>query len=130
MATKIWLILFAIIGILIYIYLTRSRIKNKRVICLIDSESCNEVLESKWSNILGIRNEIIGLGYYIILIVGIFVISSGYSPIMNIIKITSTIATLYSVFLMMVQIIILKKFCSYCFLAGIINIAIFILLVR
>ncbi len=130
MATEIWLILFAILGILISGYITISKIKNKRVVCLIDSESCNEVLESEWSNILNIRNEITGLIYYITLIIGVIIISSGYSPIINIIKVTSTIATLYSVFLMMVQTIILKKFCSYCFLAGIINIAIFILLVR
>ncbi len=130
MATEIWLIILAVIGILISGYISSSRIKNKRVVCLIDSESCNEVLESEWSSPLGVRNEVIGLGYYITLIIGIVIISSGYSSIMNIIKVTSTIATLYSVFFMMVQTIILKKFCSYCFLAGIINITIFILLVR
>lgn len=130
MRTDIWITILASFGILITGYIAICRAKNKRIVCPINSESCNEVIESEWSSLLGIRNEIIGLIYYILLISGVVLTNSGYFSTITIIKVASTIATLCSIFLVMVQTRIIKKFCSYCFLTAVINTIIFMLLVK
>ena len=129
-AIEFWLITLSIIGLVISAYITISRARNKKVICPINSRSCNAVLDSKWSNILGIRNEILGVIYYVAIIVGVMLITNGYSALTIVMKAATTISALYSIILMLIQTRLLKEFCFYCFLTAIINIAIFILLVK
>ncbi len=127
---SLWIILLSIIGLVISGYIAISHVRNKKVVCPINSRSCNAVLDSDWSNILGLRNELIGLAYYLSIIIGLILINNGYSTISSILRIAATVSTLYSVFLMMIQVRILKEFCFYCFCTTIVNIALFILLVQ
>lgn len=126
----IWLIVLSIIGLGITSYIAISHARNKKVVCPINTNSCNAVLDSEWSTILGIKNEILGLVYYLALIIGVFLVNNGYSAMLNILKGATTISALYSIFLMLIQTRILKEFCFYCFCTAIINIAIFIILIR
>lgn len=130
MTTAVLLISLSVIGLLISGYISLAYLKNKKVVCPINSESCNSVLESDWSNLLGVKNEFIGIAYYLFLIVGTILINSGYTSLIIIAKTASTLSVLFSVFLVMVQARILKQFCSWCILSAIINVVIFILLVR
>ncbi|MGV8142028.1 MAG: vitamin K epoxide reductase family protein [Candidatus Pacearchaeota archaeon] len=128
--TDLWIILLSVIGLVITGYIAITHLRHKKVSCPINSRSCNEVLDSEWSTILGIKNEFLGLVYYLAIIVGVVLVNQGHFAIIGIIKVAATISTLYSVFLMMVQVRIIKGFCFYCFCTAIINIAIFILLIR
>ncbi len=126
----LWLIFLSVIGLIITSYISIAHARNKKVVCPINSSSCNVVLDSEWSNILGIKNEFLGLVYYISIIVGVILINQGYFAILNIIKAATTISTLYSIFLVIVQARIIKEFCFYCICTTIINVAIFMLLIR
>ena len=130
MTTDIWLIILSVVGLLITAYLAISHLAGKKVVCPINSRSCNAVLDSKWSSIFGIKNEIIGLIYYAAIIIGVILINKGYPVVLTTIKVVSALSALFSTFLMLVQVRILREFCFYCFCTTIVNIAIFILLVR
>ncbi|MSS74169.1 vitamin K epoxide reductase family protein [Candidatus Pacearchaeota archaeon] len=127
---ELWLILLSVFGLLISSYIALTRLKNKRVVCPINSISCNNVLESKWSSTLGIKNDILGWIYYISIIIGIILVNQGYFAIEKIIIGASVISAFYSLFLILIQISIIKEFCFYCILTSITNIGIFALLIQ
>ncbi len=130
MRIDIWIILLGSIGLLISGYIAITHARNKKVICPINSTSCNAVLDSEWSNMLGIKNEIFGILYYLSIIVGVLLINQGYSYLLIVMKATATLSALYSVFLLLIQVRIIKEFCFYCLCTTIINIGIFVLLVK
>lgn len=117
-------LILAIMGIIITSYISISHILKRNVICPINKESCNTVLDSKYSKILGIKNEFIGLMYYIFIILTVFL------PYLNnfiiLIKIISGLAALYSIILFTIQVKIIKNYCFWCIFTAIINILLFI----
>ena len=121
-------IILSIIGIVIALYLGITRARHKKVACLIDGSGCNKVLDSKWSNIFGIRNEWLGILYYISIIIGITFVSQ-YFNIYLAIKIAATLSLLYSMVLTFIQARILKHYCLYCLCTSLVNLALFIILV-
>lgn len=126
---EVWIIGLAILGILISGYIAYSHKQNKKVICPINGEGCNEVLNSKWSTMLGIKNEKLGILYYLFAIISAFIMLKGYA-IGFILVLAATGAMLFSLFLTVIQIKVLKKFCFYCICTAIINIALFVLLIK
>jgi len=122
------IIILSILGLVITSYISIAHIIKKKVICPINSKSCNIVLDSKYSKTLGIKNEIIGLFYYVAIIIAIFIIPS--AGIILSAKIASTIGGLYSIILFGIQTKVLKNYCSWCITTTIINILLFVLIVR
>lgn len=112
--------LFCSIGIAITVYITIAHLLNKKVICPINSESCNIVLDSKYSKTLGIKNEIFGLIYYIAILLVIFMFNS--KNILLVTKLISIIASGYSIILIGIQTRVLKNYCSWCITTAIINV--------
>lgn len=53
------------IGILETIYLIHSRIQENRPKCILGSNECHLVLESKYNKTFGVHNDILGLLFYI-----------------------------------------------------------------
>lgn len=124
---EVWIIVLAIIGILITGYITISHAKNKKVVCPINSRSCNAVLDSEWSSILGVKNEVLGLLYYISMLIGLW-LSQSLPAIFTVMKGAAIMAALYSLFLIGVQAKSLKEFCFYCLLTALINIVLALML--
>ncbi len=62
------ILVLSLIGILETSYLIASRKKQKEPVCVIGG-SCNTVLESKYNKTLGIHNDILGLIFYISILV-------------------------------------------------------------
>ena len=122
------IISLTVIGILITSYIMYSHANNKKVICPSFSKSCNIVLDSKWSKIFGVKNEIFGFLYYLF----IFTITGLAVSTPKIILATKgivSIAAIYSIFLIYIQSKRLHHFCFYCVCTAIINILLFILIV-
>lgn len=124
---NITILILSILGIAITTYINLAHILKKKVICPVNSKSCNIVLDSKYSRTLGIKNEAIGLAYYIAIIIAVFVINS--PSIIYSVKVASGLAMLYSIILLGIQTKVLKNYCSWCIITAIINISIFVFII-
>ncbi len=114
----------ALFGLFNSLYLISHRIVGKRIYCP-TGEKCNEVLESKYSRIFKIKNDILGLVFYTLVFILGFYVSLRYIKI--IIFSLSLIALIFSSILIYIQAKKLKNYCSYCIISAIINLIIFIL---
>jgi uncharacterized membrane protein len=118
------ILILAILGICITLYISIAHALKKKVVCPI-TKNCNIVLDSKYSKTFGIKNELIGLAYYLIIFLFFFYEISS----MNIlIKIASIIALIRSINLFYTQYKILKNYCFWCITTAIINFLISILI--
>ena len=92
---------------------------------------CHTVVHSNYSKFLGIHLEILGMIYYSFIFVAYFILI--FLPdilpffIIFLLFLFSMGAFLFSIYLIGVQLFILKKGCSWCFISAFISILIFIL---
>ncbi|MEK6894326.1 MAG: vitamin K epoxide reductase family protein [Nanoarchaeota archaeon] len=124
---KTIILIFCLIGIAITLYISIAHALKKKVICPINSKSCNIVLDSKYSRTLGIKNEIIGLAYYIGILIVVFT-----NPSQNLLlatKLISILASAYSLILINIQIRVLNNYCSWCITTAVINVFISALII-
>lgn len=127
----------AILGFINAYYLhyqyKQYKIYGKKMFCLIGGK-CEDVVSSQYGTTLGIKNELIGMTYYGLLIiyslVGILLpdLVNSFAFGITIIKIITVIATIFSIYLLFAQTIVLKTLCSWCLIAIFINLLIFYLL--
>ncbi|MBI2057354.1 hypothetical protein HYT91_03815, partial [Candidatus Pacearchaeota archaeon] len=119
------LIVLAILGIFISGFLIKNRIKKKPVTCPIDG-GCDEVLESKWNSIFFIKNDLLGLFYYILILFFALYLFFVSDKLVFFIKIISAIALFFSLILVFIQAKIIKEYCFYCLISSGINLLIFL----
>jgi uncharacterized membrane protein len=119
-----FLLILAISGIIISSYLIYSRKKYNRVL-ICPTNECNDVLDSKYSDIFSIKNDILGLVYYLIIFGEYFLLTYLMTGLLIYFKIISSTALFFSIYLLYVQVKILGKYCIYCILSAIINMFIF-----
>lgn len=98
--------------------------KGIKMFCVIGGD-CGSVVSSYYGKTFGIKNEIYGFLYYLLVIV----FSLGVKSLYTVVLIASLVATLFSVRLFYLQSRVLKKYCSWCLVAILINIALFLKLV-
>jgi len=110
MITQIIFIILCAIGIINSIYLIKKRITKKPLVCPLKGD-CNFVTQSKWSKTLGINNDILGLLFYCILLIILFI------SLNTIILILTIIGALFSLFLLYVQQFKIKQYCFYCLIS-------------
>lgn len=123
----ILLIIFEILGIFDSGYLILKRISKKPLTCLINN-NCEKVLTSKWNKLFFIRNDLLGLIYYTLMIIfGLYFIFVSDSFLV-LAKIISGLALLTSIFLIFIQFKILKQYCFYCLISSLINLFIFLII--
>ena len=117
------LLVLAILGIIDAGYLAWRHYQKKPLICPVNHD-CNVVVESEWATMFGIRNEVLGLLFYVLLGVGglctVF-IAEYRSLIEQGLLIISIMAALYSLFLLYIQRYIIKDYCFYCIISALIN---------
>jgi uncharacterized membrane protein len=122
-------IVLAIAGILDAGYLIyKHYFEKKPLVCPIGYD-CNAVVESKWGTIFGIRNEILGLLFYMGMFVGIlatifFPMWSG--TMLLFLLIGSGIGLAFSIFLTILQIYVIKNICFYCVISAVITLLLFV----
>ena len=95
--------------------------------CLVDKD-CSGVIGSIYGKTLGIKNEILGMLYYttvaILDLILMFFPDNAYLGILLVL--ITLFATVFSLYLLYAQTIILKKLCSWCLIAIVLNLMIFI----
>lgn len=98
----------------------------KEMFCLIGGK-CADVISSKFGTTFGIKNEITGMVYYGLLS-GYLLISlliPSFGNFLILVKIAAFVATIFSIYLLFVQTMVLKTLCSWCLIAIGINVLIF-----
>ena len=123
------LIVLALLGIIDSAYLAWTHFKKKPLSCPING--CEAVVESKWSKIFFVRNEVLGIVFYLAILVGAILLFQGLGiigtlKIKIILVIMSAIGLLFSAFLVYVQAKIIKSYCFYCLISSLITLLIFL----
>lgn len=131
MSSGVWVLFFSLTGFLNAAFLhwqyLRQEKKGVKMFCLLGGD-CGAVVSSPYGTTLGVKNEIIGMSYY-----GVIIILSllemwlpTYSLNLNFLTlVVISLATAFSVYLVILQTFVLKKYCSWCLLAIGINLLIF-----
>jgi len=92
---------------------------------------CNSVVNSGYSKFMGIPVEIVGMIYYALIsiayFVSIFFGDNMPGAVIGFLMVASLGAFLFSLYLITVQIFILKKGCSWCIVSSLVSACIFIL---
>ena len=126
------IVILALIGIGDTAYLIHKASKKEKLSCPLGSD-CNTVLNSKWSTTLGVRNDLLGLLYYLGVLLGTLGIIYAL-PFAALIKsgllLASAGAFFLSGYLTYVQIKNLDHICFYCLISAIVSTLIFIFLTQ
>lgn len=107
-----------------YLVWKHYRKQQQPLVCPLNHD-CSIVTESKWSHLFYVRNEVLGLLFYIgMLIAGLgMAFLSEYVGLLRLaIEISATAGVLFSVFLVFIQIKIIKDYCFYCLISTVINV--------
>lgn len=129
--TQITIIILALVGLAVSYYIFSHNKSEKQLACPIKDHNCGEVVNSKYNKTFGIKNEIAGMFYYIL--VAIIYLLSLFFPIFDsrifklILEIIITGAALFSVYLIFVQKYFLKQYCAWCLASAVVSLIIFIL---
>ncbi len=119
------LIVLAILGIFDSGYLIKKRVKKQPLTCPING-GCEKVVESKWNSIFLIKNDILGLFYYILILFLVLYLFFISEKLLFLTKIISGASLLLSLVLVFIQAKIIKEYCFYCLISALINLLIFI----
>ena len=119
------LIVLAILGIFDSGYLIKKRVKKQPLTCPING-GCEKVVESKWNAIFFIKNDFLGLFYYILILFLVLYLFFISEKLLFITKIVSGASLLFSLFLVFIQAKIIKEYCFYCLISALINLLIFV----
>ena len=109
-------------------YLQLKR-QGRQMICPF-TEHCEDVVNSKYGKTFVIKNELIGIVYYVLfflLLLAFTFYPSSRENLFVVIFIFSTVAFIFSSYLLFIQVFILRKFCFWCLVDIGINYTIFIL---
>jgi|SRR3989344_3164207 len=101
--------------------------KAEPLVCPLDHD-CSKVTESKWSTIFLVRNEVLGLLFYVaMLVAGLAVFfMPEFSWLKLLIKFAVGGGLLFSLFLIWVQIYKIKDYCFYCMISALITLLLFV----
>lgn len=124
------LTIFAGIANAAYLYwqYRQYQLTARPMVCPLDGK-CEEVVGTVYGTTFGVKNEIWGLLYYFSLLgmLGVFLFYTPFAPAARLlILVSSGGAVLFSTYLLFVQLFLLRKYCSWCILAAVINYLIFI----
>lgn len=97
------------------------------LVCPLDHD-CSKVTESRWSTIFWVRNEVLGLLFYVSMLVAGLIIF--FMPEFDLFKLLVIIAVggglLFSLFLILVQLYKIKDYCFYCMISAFITLLLFV----
>jgi len=110
----------AAIGISVTAYLIQKRLAKKRPVCIL-GEECHQVLESKYSTILGIPNDITGFAFYIAISFITAFLVIGIEPIIwwdRLAEILILGGAVMSVYFTYLQWRVIRVWCTWCLVSA------------
>lgn len=130
LSVRLIICLLGIFGFFVAKHIRDQKKKANPFICLVGFD-CHSVVHSDYSKVLGVPVEILGMIYYALIAIVYFLLLfySSLLPIVftTFVALTSLLAFIFSLYLIGVQVFILKKGCSWCFVSAFISILIFVL---
>lgn len=123
------IVLLGLAGFLISFYIYKKKKTKKKLICPRRS-NCETVIHSDYSKILGIPVEVLGIFYYFFIsssyvVTSIFGFWSSYVSIALVG--VSMCSVLFSIYLVSIQMFVLKHWCMWCLSSAFISVLIFAL---
>ncbi|MEX2369139.1 MAG: vitamin K epoxide reductase family protein [Candidatus Paceibacterota bacterium] len=113
------------LGVAINIYQTKQH--GRQLVCPTGSD-CNAVVTSKYAKFFGISLEYWGLGYYSLIVLAyitLIFVPQIFSPTLILaVIIFSVLAGLFSLYLLFVQAVLLRKWCIWCILSALLSLGI------
>jgi uncharacterized membrane protein len=122
------LIILGLGGFFLASYIHRKKRAKKKMICPMHS-NCDTVIHSDYSRILGIPVEVLGMTFYLFIVLSYtLALVSGYwtAAIAFILLGASICSVLFSVYLVSLQMFILKHWCIWCMSSALISLFILI----
>ncbi len=107
-------------GYLVYKHYWKSR---QPLVCPLN-HNCSVVTESRWSHMLGVRNEALGLLFFVGLLVGMlitFAVPAWASSVHALLLWGTILGALFSILLVLIQLYAIKDYCFYCIISAIIT---------
>ncbi|MFA5838345.1 MAG: vitamin K epoxide reductase family protein [Candidatus Paceibacterota bacterium] len=118
--------ILSFIGLVDTTYLTIQHLENGSVICLI-IQGCDLVLTSEYSKIFGIPLALLGaLYYFLIFSLSVFCFKKRKENTFKFLSFFTTIGFVISVWLVYLQLFVIKSICSYCMVSAFTSISLFI----
>ena len=128
--TKIIIFVLGVCGFMVAQHIRKHKTKNTPLVCPVGFD-CHGVVHSDYSRFMGMRVEVLGMVYYafisLVYLLLIFVSNALPSLMMALPIVLSSVAFLFSIYLIYIQLFVLKKGCSWCIVSSIISALIFIL---
>jgi len=127
--TMLWIIFAAaLIGLSFSIIILRSKATAKPLVCVI-GDDCDKVVRSAYSTTFGIPNEVAGSLYFALMAFlsawGILGLESVFGfALAKVLLALSILPACFSLYLLGIQMFVLKEWCEYCIVVGIASISI------
>lgn len=132
MAQYLFALILSIIGFALAYHIWHKKSSNQKLVCVI-GEDCSKVVESKYGKTFGIDNSVLGMLYYFFVLAAS--ILALFSPMLLTVHLfvkgflaIAGLSALFSLYLVFIQIFILKEFCEYCLGNTLITILVFVML--
>lgn len=131
MVTYIIVIILAVVGFFVSWHIHQTKKKGAKLVCFIGKgkHECSEVVESSYARTFGIPNEILGMAYYVAVIILAVILEFSREVTEGIFHslaiVVSGGAFLMSIYLSAIQAFVLKKFCEWCMVTALANTLIF-----
>lgn len=108
-------VLLGLFGFLLASHIHNKKTNNKRLVCPLRSD-CNTVINSDYSKMLGIPVEVLGMMYYAFISISYGLYNLNFMPdnFPMIFLGVSFLATIFSVYLIFVQLFKIKQICVWC----------------
>ena len=127
---RILICVLAFIGFLISKHIHTKKKSPQPLVCPMKF-NCHAVVHSDYSKFMGVPLEIFGMVYYALVSLAYFVLVFNPSPLSLPVSITLMVfalgAFLFSIYLTLVQLLVLKEGCFWCFISAFISTIIFVL---
>jgi len=127
---RILICLLAFTGFLISRHIHNKKKTPQPLVCPMKF-NCHAVVHSNYSSFMGVPLEVFGMIYYALISLSylylVFVLTPLSFVVTTILIVLSLGAFLFSIYLTLVQLFILKEGCFWCFISAFISIVIFIL---
>lgn len=121
MLQQIGIIIAAFVGFVIAWHIWRTKAQNKKLKCFI-GENCDRVVRSRFATTFGVSNEALGMIYYgtLIALYGFAVAGYKLLPHELVLFITGG-AVLFSIYLLVIQLFVLREWCEWCIASSILS---------
>ncbi len=120
------LIVLSLLGLINASYIYWKRNKETHMVCPLNSD-CAAVIESKWSRIFYIKNDTLGIMFYLLLLIAsVYLLFTESMFLRYSLIIITFFAFLFSLFLLYIQARIIKSYCFYCLISSFITSLVFV----